>query len=120
MTAELERDHPKTFPLLFNDKRDDPERPSPFKKSEPIDVLIPLLPTVVDRILEEPWCSPLVLPELPQDIRRIWIYETEPVNAVSTMIRYTNNHLPRVMGAIIVNNTRRCLAYFCALLHDHQ
>ena len=94
MTAELERDHPKTFPLLFNDKQDDPERRSILRKSEPINVLIPLSPTVVDRILEEPWCSPLILPEFPSGVRRIWIYETKPVDAVSMMIHYNNNHLP--------------------------
>src|SRR5580700_9305660 len=94
-TAELKWKNPKEFSLLFNEGCDAARQRGRLRKPlDSVDAVIPLTPEIVDRIQEEPWCSPIILPNLPATVRRIWIYETKPVNAVTAMIRLNKKHIP--------------------------
>jgi len=65
-TAELEWRYPKQFLLLFNERCDAARQwRRLLEPSNCVNAIIPLAPEVVDRIQEEPWCSPLILPNLP-------------------------------------------------------
>ena len=91
-TAKLEWRYPKHSLLLFN-KRCDAARQwrQLLEPSNCVNAIILLAPEVVDQIQEEPWCSPLILPNLPPAVRRVWIYKTGSVDAITTMICMMNN-----------------------------
>ena len=59
--------------------------------TEKIDAIIPLNPEIVDKFPHFPLAA---LPNLPPQIRRVWIYETEPVNAVTMVLRLQSKNTP--------------------------
>jgi transposase InsO family protein len=60
----------------------------------PVDVIIPLTPLHVDYLLENVHEFPLLSPTLPPQTRRVWIYENEPVDAVTFVLRIDTEHVP--------------------------
>ena len=59
--------------------------------SENFDVIVPLHPDVVDHFPDNPSA---ILLNLPSHIRRVWIYETHPVSAVTMVLRLNENNTP--------------------------
>ena len=92
-TSTLRAEHPERYAELYDDLDEDC-RPRMYPTPTPVDALIPLSPEIVDSIQENPWYSSLELPELPSQIRRVWIYETAPVEAITTLIRYDEHNMP--------------------------
>jgi hypothetical protein len=82
--------NPKLFNYLFGTPGEE------FQQSKPltnVDAIIPFSPSLADHLLSHPHNNAF-LPQLPTEIRRVWIYETEPVNAVTMMIRLDAKHVP--------------------------
>ena len=83
-------------------------------KSPPnIDVIVPLTPGMTDHLLLE---IRKVLPELPNDTRRIWVYETEPVSAVTQVIRLDEKHIPVRLYQLLDPLTKRKIKRFYGCL----
>jgi hypothetical protein len=56
-----------------------------------IDIILPLTPGMTDQLLLE---THKILPQLPKETQRVWIYETKPINAVTQVIRLGERHIP--------------------------
>jgi hypothetical protein len=88
---EEEEDFEK-YPKLYNYRHgtqgDGFQKPNP---STNLDVILPISPDRTDCLLQK---TPDLLPDLPPETRRVWIYETEPVNAITMIFRLDDNHEP--------------------------
>ena len=80
--------YPKLYNYIFDTPGDGFQTPKP---STNLDVILPLSPEHTDVLLEG---EPDVLPSLPLKTRRVWIYETHPVNAITLVIRLDSDHIP--------------------------
>jgi hypothetical protein len=57
-----------------------------------------------------------ILPQLPKETRRVWIYETEPVNAVTQVIRLGERHIPIRLYQLLDPLTKRKVKKFYGCL----
>jgi hypothetical protein len=80
--------YPKLYNYFFDTPGEGFKMPKP---STNIDVILPLSPELTDLLLQG---EPDILPSLPLETRRVWIYETEPVNAITMVMRLNKNHVP--------------------------
>jgi RNase H-like domain found in reverse transcriptase/Reverse transcriptase (RNA-dependent DNA polymerase)/Integrase zinc binding domain/Chromo (CHRromatin Organisation MOdifier) domain len=78
-----------------------------------IDVILPLTPGMTDQLLLE---THKILPQLPKETRRVWIYETEPVNAVTQVIRLGERHIPIRLYQLLDPLTKRKVKKFYGCL----
>lgn len=60
-----------------------------------VDAIIPLTPEHVDALLHRTIHPEALIPTLPHDICRVWIYETTPVNAITTVLYIGQKKLSR-------------------------
>jgi hypothetical protein len=73
----------------------------------------PSPPGMTDHLLQE---IRKVLPELPDNTRRIWVYETEPVSAVTQVIRLNEKHVPIRLYQLLSPLTKRIIKRFYGCL----
>jgi hypothetical protein len=69
--------NPKLYHYIFGMPGEGFMRPDKLKN---LDIIVPLTPQQAENLLHQP-IDPL--PHLPSEICRVWIYETEPVNAIT-------------------------------------
>ena len=85
-------ENPRLFHYIYGTSGEGFQQP---KSSTSIDAIIPLPPYSVDALIDRSIPTAAFLPQLPNEIRRVWIYETEPVNAITSMIRLDSHHEPQ-------------------------
>ena len=82
------KDNPKLFHYIYGMPGEGFKKPN---KLTNIDMIVPLNPQQAENLLQQP-LDPL--PSLPDQTRCIWIYETEPVNAITMMIQLNSRNIP--------------------------
>ena len=88
-------ENPRLFHYIYGTSGEGFKKPN---RPASIDVTVPLNPQQAENLLHQP-LDPL--PQLPSEMRRVWIYETEPVNAITMTIQLDSEHTPLRMYQIM-------------------